>query len=372
MELRTALDQAIDSTRAQIESRRHRLSINISDAPIVLDADPVRLSQMLANLLDNAAKYTPDGGEISITAELADNQVFISVRDTGFGIPQDQINNIFDLFTQLDTSQTSRGLGMGLSLVRNLAELHGGGIEVVSTGPGQGSVFTLRLPIFSKPSSCNEVNKPIEESVGSRGVYRVLLVEDDDDVAESMSALLAMDGHTVSTANNGTVAIETLHTFEPDVVLLDLGLPGIDGYQVARLMRSKTLREDLVIVALSGYGEEEHRRRSKEAGCDGHLVKPVQPDVLRDLVGKIRSSLQVNSELKARILLHHIAPRRGDEFSDFIGELGAFPGLSHRTDSIPFSRSADRMRQITETAASLVRPTDSENNDEYETCGGSV
>ncbi len=290
VELRTALDQAIDSTRAQIESRRHRLSINISDAPIVLDADPVRLSQMLANLLDNAAKYTPDGGEISITAELADDQVFISVRDTGFGIPQDQINNIFDLFTQLDTSQTSRGLGMGLSLVRNLAELHGGGIEVVSTGPGQGSVFTLRLPIFSKPSSCNEVNEPIEESVGSRGVYRVLLVEDDDDVAESMSALLAMDGHTVSTANNGTVAIETLHTFEPDVVLLDLGLPGIDGYQVARLMRSKTLREDLVIVALSGYGEEEHRRRSKEAGCDGHLVKPVQPDVLRNLVGKIRSS----------------------------------------------------------------------------------
>lgn len=294
IELRAILDQAVDSTRAQIESRRHRLSIDLPATPIMLDADPVRLSQMLANLLDNAAKYTPEGGEISITAGLADHQVFISVHDTGLGIPASQIDNIFDLFTQLDSSQTttSKGLGMGLSLVRNLAELHGGGIDVVSAGPNQGSVFTLRLPISSGSSSRGQVKKPIEEpgSVGSFGLHRVLLVEDDDDVAESMSALLAMDGHTVSTANNGIAAIETLHAFEPDVVLLDLGLPGIDGYQVARLMRSKTRREDLVIIALSGYGEEEHRRSSKEAGCDGHLVKPVQPDVLRNLFGRIRRS----------------------------------------------------------------------------------
>ena len=296
VELRAALDQAIETTRAQIESRHHRISVNISESPIELEADPVRLSQMLANLLDNAAKYTPDGGEISITAELAGDQVLISVRDTGFGIPKDQIDNIFDLFMQLDTSPTttSRGLGMGLSLVRNLAELHGGTVNVVSTGEGKGSVFTLCLPVFSNSSlpgpSARDQARGIEESVRSSGVHRILLVDDDDDVAESMGALLAMDGHTVSTANNGIVALETLHAFEPDVILLDLGLPGVDGYEIARRIRSETVEEDLVIIALSGYGEEEHRRRSKEAGCDGHLVKPVQPDVLRNLLSRIRIS----------------------------------------------------------------------------------
>ena len=297
VELRVALEQAIDTTRGQIESRQHRISVNISESLIELEADPVRLSQMLANLLDNAAKYTPNGGEISITAELAGDRVLISVRDTGFGIPKDQTDNIFDLFMQLDTSPTttSRGLGMGLPLVRNLAELHGGSVNVVSTGEGKGSVFTLCLPIFPnsslpKSSVRDQAKEPIYGSVDSRRAHRILLVDDDDDVAESMGALLAMDGHIVSTANNGTVAIEALHTFEPDVVLLDLGLPGVDGYQVARRMRSETVKEDLVIIALSGYGEEEHRRRSKEAGCDGHLVKPVQPDVLRDLLGRIRNS----------------------------------------------------------------------------------
>ncbi len=297
VELGAALDQAVNTIRPQIESRQHRLSIDIPATPITLDADPVRLSQMLANLLDNAAKFTPNGGEISITAELTDDQVLISVRDTGFGIPKNQIDNIFDLFMQLDTSQTtaSRGLGMGLSLVRNLAQLHGGSVEVVSAGPGQGSVFTLRLPIFpdsSLPtsSSRDETKSPIEKSVGSFGVHRVLLVNDDDDVAQSMGALLALDGHTVSIANDAKLALETLRTFAPDVVFLDLGLPRIDGYQVARRMRSATMKEDLVIIAVSGYGEEEHRRRSKEAGCDGHLVKPVQPEVLRSLLRRIRNS----------------------------------------------------------------------------------
>jgi signal transduction histidine kinase/ActR/RegA family two-component response regulator len=297
VELGAALDQAVNTIRPQIESRQHRLSIDIPATPITLDADPVRLSQMLANLLDNAAKFTPNGGEISITAELTDDQVLISVRDTGFGIPKDQIDNIFDLFMQLDTSQTtaSRGLGMGLSLVRNLAQLHGGSVDVVSAGPGQGSVFTLRLPIFpdsSLPtsSSRDQTKSPIEESVGSFCAHRVLLVDDDDDVAQSMGALLALDGHTVSIANDANVALETLRTFAPDVVFLDLGLPRIDGYQVARRMRSATMKEDLVIIAVSGYGEEEHRRRSKEAGCNGHLVKPVQPEVLRSLLRRIRNS----------------------------------------------------------------------------------
>ena len=283
IELRTAVEQAIDTTRAQIERRGHRLSIEIPTAPIALDADPVRLSQMLANLLDNAAKYTPDGGEISITAELADDQIFISVRDTGLGIPKGQLDKIFDLFTQLDASPTSgsRGVGMGLALVRNLAELHGGSVDVVSAGPGQGSMFTLRLPIFPTSDLRDHAKKRADEPLGSAGHHRILLVDDDEDVAESLGALLAMDGHTVSTVSNGAAAIGALRTFEPDVVLLDLGLPGLDGYQVARRMRSEMPNVELVIIALSGYGESEHRHRSRDAGCDGHLVKPVQPELLR-------------------------------------------------------------------------------------------
>jgi len=260
--------------------------MEIPTEPITLDADPVRLAQMLANLLDNAAKYTPDGGEISITAEQVDDQVCISVRDNGIGIPKEQIVKIFDLFTQLDGSQTtSRGLGMGLALVRNLANLHGGDVQAASAGLGQGSVFTIHLPISAPESSRKGSTEADNESAGSTASRRILLVEDDDDVAESMGAFLAMDGHTVSTANNGPAAIDLLHSFDPDVVLLDLGLPGLDGYQVAQRMRVETLRHDLIVIALSGYGEEEHRRRSKEAGCDCHLVKPVGPEVLRKLLG---------------------------------------------------------------------------------------
>ena len=286
IELRIVLNQVLDTTRAQMEACQHRLSVRVPPEPIILNADPVRLAQMVANLLDNAAKNTPAGGEISITAEPRDDQAFISVRDSGVGIRADQVDEIFDLFTQLDVSQTakSRGLGMGLSLVRNLAELHGGSVDVVSSGAGQGSLFTIRLPISPAPSLTDVAKKRVDESAASNGGHRILLVEDDDDVAESMGALLALDGHTVNIANDGAIALDMMRSFEPNVVLLDLGLPGLDGYQVARRIRTETLKKNIVIIALSGYGEEEHRRRSKEAGCDGHLVKPVQPDVLRKLL----------------------------------------------------------------------------------------
>jgi signal transduction histidine kinase/CheY-like chemotaxis protein len=286
VELRVALDQVLETTRDQIEGRQHRLSVSVPPEPIILNADPVRLAQMLANLLDNAAKYTPAGGEISIAAERRDDQVFISVRDNGVGIPADQVDKIFDLFTQLNASHAaaSRGLGMGLSLVRNLAELHGGSVDVVSAGPDQGSLFTIGLPLLPMPSLTDVTKKPVEESVASSDRHRILVVEDDDDVAESMGALLAIDGHTVRTASDGAVALDMVRLFEPDVVLLDLGLPGLDGYQVARRIRMGPLKKNIVIIALSGYGEGEHRRRSKEAGCDSHLVKPIQPDVLRKLL----------------------------------------------------------------------------------------
>jgi signal transduction histidine kinase/CheY-like chemotaxis protein len=285
IELRPALDQAVETNRAQIERRKHRLSTKLPAEPIILNADPVRLVQMLSNLLDNAAKYTADGGEISIVVEIAGNQVCISIGDTGVGIPKGQTAEIFDLFAQLDGSQTaSRGLGIGLALVRNLAELHGGSVEVSSAGAGQGSVFTLRLPIFQTSSLISEPLPTTIESIASPETHRILLVEDNDDVAESTGELLTIEGHTVSIAQNGIVALEMLRTFVPDVVLLDLGLPGMDGYEVARRMRAEARKTDLVIIAMSGYGEDEHRRKSKAAGCDGHLVKPIQLSVLRKLL----------------------------------------------------------------------------------------
>jgi signal transduction histidine kinase/ActR/RegA family two-component response regulator len=289
VELRVVIDHAVETTRAQIERRQHRISVKCPAEPIILDADPVRLSQLLSNLLDNAAKYTPNGGEISAAAELADDRVNITIGDTGIGIPKDQIDSIFELFTQLRGSQmtTSRGLGMGLALVRTLADLHGGAVEVVSAGPGQGSLFTVRLPISAKSSARNQPKPTTKPSVEPTVGRRILVVEDNEDIAESLGTLLAMDGHTVSIAQDGAVALDMLLTFDPEVVLLDIGLPGMDGYQVARRMRAKTGRSNLVIVALSGYGEERHRRQSIEAGCDDHLVKPVKPDFLRSFLARV-------------------------------------------------------------------------------------
>jgi signal transduction histidine kinase/ActR/RegA family two-component response regulator len=289
IKLQAVVNQAVETTRGQIESHQHRLSISVPKSPIRLDADPVRLTQMLSNLLDNAAKYTPKGGEISIATELADEHVCITVRDNGIGIPEDQIERIFDLFSQFDGPDTaaSKSLGMGLALVRKLAELHSGSVDVISWGPGKGSVFTIRLPVLQGPSCSDKAETTMERSVDSTADRRILIVEDNDDVAESLGELLGLDGHVVSAARDGTTALGMLETFDPDIVLLDIGLPGMDGYQVARRMRIEKQKSDLVIVAMSGYGEEKHRRSSMEVGCDFHLVKPVMPDVLRDLVNSI-------------------------------------------------------------------------------------
>jgi signal transduction histidine kinase/ActR/RegA family two-component response regulator len=283
VELRMIVDQAIEATHPQFEGRQHRLSVRIPDEPIRIDGDPGRLVQLLSNLLDNAAKYTLKGGEISIAAECADENVCIRVHDNGIGIPKDRIESIFDLYTQLNggsAKAATRGLGLGLTLVRNLAELHGGVVEAASEGPGKGSEFTVRLPLIPR-SSVNVAQKAIRQT--SR---RILLVEDNGDIAEALKIILARDGHAVGVAQDGAVALEMLRTFDPDIVFLDIGLPDMDGFELARRMRSETKRADLMIVALSGYGQEAHRRLSKEAGCDEHLVKPVHPDVLRTFLGR--------------------------------------------------------------------------------------
>jgi len=282
VELRMIVDQATEATHPQFERCRHRLSVRIPDEPIRINGDPRRLVQLLSNLLDNAAKFTPKGGEISIAAECADENVCIRVHDNGIGIPKDRIETIFDLYTQLNGSAkpAARGLGLGLTLVRNLAELHGGMVEAASEGPGKGSEFTVRLPLILRFS----IDFP--KKATRQTSRRILMVEDNRDVAEALKTILARDGHAVNVAQNGAVALQMLRTFKPDIVFLDIGLPDMDGFELARRIRSQTKRSDLRIIALSGYGQEVHRRLSKEAGCDEHLVKPVHPDVLRTFLAR--------------------------------------------------------------------------------------
>ena len=227
IELRLIVDQAIEVTQPQFESRRHRLSVRIQDDPILINGDPGRLVQLLSNLLDNAAKYTPKGGEISIVAECADENVCIRIQDNGIGISRDRIESIFDLYTQLNDSAKSaaRGIGLGLTLVRNLAEMHGGVVEAASEGLGKGSQFTVRLPLIPRFS----LKPPNKAATKTR--RRILLVEDNSDIAEPLKIILARDGHAVSVAPEGAVALEMLRTFEPEVVFLDIGLPDMDGFE---------------------------------------------------------------------------------------------------------------------------------------------
>ena len=243
--------------------------------------DAVRLSQLVANLLDNATKYTPPGGQIWVSARSTDDRIEITVRDTGIGIPVDKLRAVFDLFAQLDSS--AGGLGLGLALVRDLAERHGGSVEATSEGPGLGSQFTVRLPGLAPPPT---IPPPVvHKTERIPNPRRLLIVEDHPDVAESLALILRCDDHEVRIAHDGPAALQVLSHFKPDVVLLDVGLPGMDGYQVARRMREEALESKLTIIALSGYGQTDDYSQSMQAGCDAHLVKPVHPNVLRSMLG---------------------------------------------------------------------------------------
>ena len=286
IELQTVVADAIEATRSQIERRRHQLSVDLPTAPIILEADPSRLAQLLTNLIDNAAKYTPDGGRIWLSADVAKGALQIVIRDTGIGIRPEHLTSIFDLFTQVDgpLDRAGGGLGLGLTVVRQLVEMHGGSVEAHSEGPGKGSRFTIRLPL---PVSTVETGSRARRDAAHAeppARRRILVVEDDDDVANSLATSLTLDGHTVKIVPDGPAALEALRAFDPDLVLLDVGLPGMSGHDVARKIRSSVARADLVIVALSGFGSEEDRRLADAAGCDAHIVKPVDPDVLRTVV----------------------------------------------------------------------------------------
>jgi two-component system, sensor histidine kinase len=275
IDARAAVAAAVEATRPVIDARTHTLAVMLPDEPLRLEADPTRLTQMVTNLLDNAAKYTNPGGHIEVSAQRDGAHVVICVRDTGVGIPLDLQARIFELFTQGDVpiARPLGGLGLGLSLVRSLTELHGGTVEVRSEGTGRGSEFTLRLPAGTVESKSGA-------EVASTGAARhVLVIEDNTDAREMLRIALELDGHRVETAADGASGVEVALRTTPDLILVDIGLPGLDGYAVARRLRA-ALGHRVTLVALTGYGQAEDRRRTSEAGFDAHLVKPVDPDVL--------------------------------------------------------------------------------------------
>jgi PAS domain S-box-containing protein len=285
VDLKVIVQRAVETIQPMTEALNLRLNLELPEKSICLEADPTRLEQILGNLLQNAVKYTGSGGSISLSVDTRDEQVLVQVRDTGIGIDPELLPHVFDLFSQADKSldRTRGGLGIGLTLVRRLVELHGGQVEARSAGPGQGSEFTVRLPILV--SDISEVALPEESAHKTNGATkRVLIVDDNADAAHSLALLLRVWGNEVSVAHDGAEALESAVVQKPEVIFLDIGLPGMDGYQVARRLRELDNVDISLLVAMTGYGQEDDRRRSREAGFDRHLVKPVEPETIREML----------------------------------------------------------------------------------------
>lgn len=286
VEVAAVVNQALDMARPLIDAMGHRVAVRLPEQAVYLEGDPVRLAQVLLNLLDNAAKYTPTGGKIQIDVGVVGPVIEIKVCDNGMGIPAELLPQVFDLFKQgertLDRSQG--GLGIGLTLVKELVEMHGGLLEALSTGVGQGSTFTIWLPALCDTPLMVDQEAPAASPAASQ--CRVLVVDDDDAVADSMSMLLQINGHDVRVAASGEAALEIACSFQPQVALLDIGLQGMDGYEVARQLRAEH-GDDIRLIAVTGYGDEEARSRSVAAGFDQHLVKPVPAARIFELLAGI-------------------------------------------------------------------------------------
>ena len=284
LDLVAVLGRAIEAARPSIEARRHELDVAIDPGPLLVEGDPVRLEQVIVNLLTNAAKYTEPGGRIALSARQEEKQQVVRIRDDGIGIAPDMLPRVFDLFEQVDHSldRSQGGLGIGLTIARRLVELHKGTIEAASLGPGLGSEFTVRLPATSPSAEVAPIRAtpPIEAREG----FRVLVVDDNLDSAGALAGLLELSGFDVRSVHEGREAISAARLHRPRAVLLDIGLPGMDGYQVAEHIRGEEGLEDTTIIAITGYGEEQAFHRSREAGFDHHLVKPVDYDTLLGLL----------------------------------------------------------------------------------------
>jgi signal transduction histidine kinase len=288
VDLASVVSRTVEATRALIEDRRHELTVALPPELVLLEADPTRLEQVLTNLLNNAAKYTDQGGQIGLSAQQESGELVVRVKDTGMGVPADMLSRIFEPFVQSDRvlHYSQGGLGIGLTLVRSLVEMHGGTVQVHSDGPGRGSEFVVHLPLLSQR---DKIEGSRAEGEGSQPFNatpkrRILVVDDNADAAESLGMLLKLEGHDVRVAHDGSGALAAVDADPPDIVFLDVGMPGMNGYEVAQRLRQRPDVEPLLLVALTGWGQEEDRRRSKEAGFDHHVVKPVEPEVLQELL----------------------------------------------------------------------------------------
>jgi signal transduction histidine kinase len=280
---------ALESCRGALEAGRHTLEVDLPASPLALRADRVRLQQILENIILNAVKYTEPGGRIEIAAAAEGDDVVIRVRDNGIGIQPDKLAQVFDLFVQVDASpdRIRKGLGIGLALVRDLVQRHGGTVQAHSEGLGKGSTFTIRLPAHGEGAPAEEV---VERSQAARpapaAARRILIVDDNVDAAETLVMMLQLLGQTTEQAHDGRAALDAAARFKPQIVVMDIGLPGLSGYDVVRRMRGELGMKDTYIVALSGYGADDDRRKSAQAGFDGHFVKPLDPSALPEILAE--------------------------------------------------------------------------------------
>ncbi len=283
------LTSAVEAVRPLINDRGHVLTVTMAPTAIVLDVDPVRITQVIVNLLNNAIKFTAVKGRIGVTVVQQPDEVAIAVSDTGVGLATEDLHRIFELFTQVDRSpgQAQGGLGIGLTLSQQIAAMHGGTVHATSAGVGLGSEFVLRLPLISDAPTPFAPNNA-ETHVPSVTSRRILVVDDNRDGADMMSMLLRAEGHDTQVAYDGKAAVEVAEAFRPEVVMLDLGLPMMDGYEVCRHLRAQAWAAGLVVIALTGWGSAQDRRRSQDAGIDHHLVKPVDPAAIRQVLAMPR------------------------------------------------------------------------------------
>jgi CheY-like chemotaxis protein len=283
----------VETSRPLIDASGHELTVALPPEPVYLDADITRLAQVFSNLLNNAAKYSQPGSRIALTAERQGSRVVVSLRDNGIGIPQAMLPHIFEMFAQVDPSLEHRreGLGIGLALVKRLVEMHGGSVDARSDGPGRGSEFIVRMPILIEHVPLEFQPREVDEPIAARVRRRILVADDNRDAANTLSVMLDMLGYETHAAYDGLQALEAAARFRPDVALLDIGMPKMNGYDVARRLDEQPWGRDIVLIAVTGWGQTEDKQRTLEAGFDHHLVKPVDPAALAALLASLESGI---------------------------------------------------------------------------------
>ena len=287
VDLRAVIASAIEGSQPTITAGGHNLQVCVPDTEVCVMGDPLRLAQVISNLINNAAKYTPSGGRIRITLATEDGEAVVRVIDDGMGIPPEMLDHVFEMFAQVDRTleRAQGGLGIGLSLVRQLAQLHGGSISASSPGNDQGSTFTLRLPAISLPATASPAKEVVVRS-HPRNV-RVLVVDDNTDAADSLAIMLRLDGYDTRVEYSGEDALRTAEDFDPEVVVCDIGLPAMDGHEIAKRLRADPRRSGTVLVAVTGWGSEEDKQRTQRAGFNFHLIKPVALDSVQEILGRL-------------------------------------------------------------------------------------